>query len=442
MTEQAFNIIFIVADVVRAMLICRFLICFTGARNKPVSYLLSVLLFMAIDMLAFYAGVGGIWGDLILFVLLTGFCLFLLKRTLIPSITGALVVVVLVAVLGNIFSAVLILASDALPVQMVSVINLICIGASVAALWMLLGYISARFSFAEHSGFPYMFTLWLPLIAVFVFAEVFSWATASNIIVVDANGFGQIQSKLDVPGWWGLFLFLFALICIVVLFWSYQKFKSFYAEREQALRLEQELRWQKTALEEATVRYDSTRAFRHDLKNHLNVLNGLISEGRDVEARKYLDKIGGFIQPFSTEIQSGNLVLDILLGEKLSVARQAGICVTGRFEIGKTAIDDYDLCILIGNALDNAIQACEKVHGDDTFIDIKIVRNKGFLCLQIINSTTGYCPKVQGYGLRNMRCVVEKYNGSMETLSNASVFEWTVLLSIPLQKEGVPLQFD
>ena len=76
---------------------------------------------------------------------------------------------------------------------------------------------------------------------------------------------------------------------------------------------------QKIYIAEAQVRYKQTSSFRHDVKNHLSVLDGLLRGGRLEEGRAYLKKLRAVSESLSFPYQTGNAMVDILLGEKLGL---------------------------------------------------------------------------------------------------------------------------
>ncbi len=442
MTEQALDLLFIAVDVLRAMVICHFFIRFTGAPNKPFSYVLLGLVFLFTDLLALYTNMNTLLTYALLFVLMLLFCLLWLKRTALQSLAGALIVLVVTSVIGNILSSALLIATNFLPAREMAVINVASVAGSVIVLWALLHTIAKHFALTGKGRFPYLFTLLLPLAMIFIFSEAFAWATMGNVVTIDSEGFGHMQARLEISGWWGLLIFLFALGCMIVLFFAYQKFQSFYEKQQQAAQLQQAMEWQKTAIAEATIRYDATRAFRHDLSNHLLVLSGLLRNYQYSEAQAYLESISTFAAPLTAGALSGNPILNVLLNEKITIAKQMDIRTTCTADIGPTAIDDYDLCILVGNALDNAIKACESVAASERFINLEIARRKDFVYFSISNSKTDYVRKGQGYGLRNMQSVVQKYNGSLNVRTGHDTYEITAILSIPLQNRGVSLPND
>lgn len=112
---------------------------------------------------------------------------------------------------------------------------------------------------------------------------------------------------------------LAALLCTL---YAYQQIcRSFQAQA--ALRsLEQAAQAQKTYIAEAQTRYEQTKAFRHDIANHLSVLDGLLNSGKLDEGRAYLRELKTASASLSFPYQTGNPVVDILLSEKLGLAKE------------------------------------------------------------------------------------------------------------------------
>ena len=124
--------------------------------------------------------------------------------------------------------------------------------------------------------------------------------------------------------------------------------------------LSQAVQAQKIYIAEAQTRYKQTQAFRHDIKNHLSVLSALLNNNKLEESKAYLQKLKTVSTMLSFPCQTGNSVVDILLGEKLKMAKADGIAVEVSLLLPDTCgIDDFDLCVIFANALDNAISACQ-----------------------------------------------------------------------------------
>lgn len=200
--------------------------------------------------------------------------------------------------------------------------------------------------------------------------------------------------------------------------------------REEARSLAQAARAQRVYLAEAQARYEQTRAFRHDVKNHLSVLSGLLGGGRLEEGRAYLKSLEGISAALSFPYQTGNPVVDILLGEKLGLAEAEGIgaevslCLPAPW-----GVDDLDLCVIAANALDNAVSACRSVQGERR-IRVSGERQGDFYLLVFENSCPDGPLPPPGAGLSNIKAAAEKYRGAMLAEQKDGRFSLSVLLNI------------
>lgn len=202
--------------------------------------------------------------------------------------------------------------------------------------------------------------------------------------------------------------------------------------------LAQAVQAQRSYIAGAQARYEQTRAFRHDVKNHLSVLDGLLGGGKLEEGRAYLKKLEAASEALSFPYQTGNPVVDILLAEKLGLAREIPAEVSLLLP-EPCAIDDFDLCVLFANALDNAIRACQS-SGEPPFLRISGRRQGTFYMLAFENSCPAGPLPPAGTGLSNIRSVAEKYHGAVLTEQAEGRFSLNVLLDISLPPESISSQ--
>lgn len=194
--------------------------------------------------------------------------------------------------------------------------------------------------------------------------------------------------------------------------------------------LEQAAQAQKTYVAEARARYEKTRSFRHDVRNHFLVLDGLLGSGRIQEAKEYLKKLETTAAALSFPCQTGNPAVDVLLGEKLELAGMKGI----KWEISAIlpkdcGIDDFDWCVIFANGLDNAIAACENLAGEKRIC----IRGEGqgdFYRLEFGNTCSFGPISPAGTGLFNVKAAAEKYQGVMMTEKTENWFSLNVLLNL------------
>ena len=217
---------------------------------------------------------------------------------------------------------------------------------------------------------------------------------------------------------------LAALLCTL---YAYRHLCQGFQAQAELQSLTQAARAQRVYIAEAQARYGQTRSFRHDIKNHLSVLDGLLRSGKLAEGREYLKKLETISESLSFPCQTGNPVVDILLGEKLGLAKEIAAEVS--LVLPKPCgIDDFDLCVLFANALDNAIAACRASDGAKA---IRISgRQQGDFYMLIFENTCADAPlPPAGTGLSNIQAVAEKYHGAVLTEKSGGRFCLSVLLN-------------
>jgi sensor histidine kinase regulating citrate/malate metabolism len=173
-------------------------------------------------------------------------------------------------------------------------------------------------------------------------------------------------------------------------------------------------------------------AIRHDIKNHFVSIMGYLNDNKPHEAYAYLE----YILDDISEIESINYTeiaaLNSLLNIKFSSIRNKGIQLTHIINLPKKlSIQTQDLIIIVGNILDNAIESCEKYY-DNRFIEFVISYYSKILFIESKNCTNNAStdfihsskknPHLHGFGIKNIRRVAAKYNGSVEILCNNDVF--------------------
>lgn len=184
------------------------------------------------------------------------------------------------------------------------------------------------------------------------------------------------------------------------------------------------------------------RSIYHDLKSHLL----LLEQGATPQAQAMARDLRGQIEGYEDYLHTGNEFLDVIVSDKARKARQKGIDFNAvvHFEEGGF-IAPLDISTIFGNALDNAIEACEKLPEAERLITLKAGARHGMLIIRCENSMdaaslpeSGRTSKedafLHGFGLTNMRHAVEKYGGTMNVQPEGSVFKLHII--IPLEGSG------
>ena len=276
-------------------------------------------------------------------------------------------------------------------------------------------------AWTQDSQTPYIGLLLLP--GLFFFgAELYILQTAYSFFVPDLS--------LEDVGKHGTLFFLqitglAALLCTL---YAYRQLCRGFQAQVELQSLTQAAQAQKVYIAEARARYEQTKSFRHDIKNHLSVLDGLLKNEKLDEGREYLKKLETVSEALSFPYQTGNQVVDILLGEKLGLAKE----ITAEVSLvlpNPCGIDDFDLCVLFANVLDNAITACRAQDGAKS-IRISGKRQGDFYMLTFENTCSQEPLPPAGTGLSNIRVVAEKYHGAVLTEKTGGWFSLNVLLNV------------
>ena len=270
-----------------------------------------------------------------------------------------------------------------------------------------------------------------PYIGLLLFPGLFFFASELYILETAYSFFAPIVSLEEVGRHSTLLLLqamgLAALLCTL---YAYRQLCQGFQAQAELQSLTQAAHTQKVYITEAQARYEQTKSFRHDIKNHLSVLDGLLRSGKLEEGREYLKRLETVSASLSFPYQTGNPVVDILLGEKLGLVKEIAAEVS--LALPKPCgIDDFDLCVLFANALDNAITACRASDGAKT-IRISGKRQGDFYMLTFENTCSGGPLPPAGTGLSNIRAVAEKYHGALLTEKNGQKFYLCVLLNTSL----------
>jgi sensor histidine kinase regulating citrate/malate metabolism len=188
--------------------------------------------------------------------------------------------------------------------------------------------------------------------------------------------------------------------------------------------------------------YRQVRGWRHDYKNHIQTLKAYRSLGQNDEIDAYLNKLDEDLTNVDTIIKTGNIIIDAILNSKISLANSKEIAVNAKVAVPeKLNISEIDLCVIIGNLLDNAIEACEAItSGGEKFIRIFVGVKNTQLYIYIANTAPGrkqtkvggrFATKksgYHGYGLVRVDKTVEKYRGYVKRGSEDGAFTTEILL--------------
>lgn len=264
-------------------------------------------------------------------------------------------------------------------------------------------------------------------------AAVMAFLSSIYLFSILGTGF---ESELN-PSQLVLMIIIIFLLCFFYLCYRLNRIQN-----EQRFTARQNYFLQKN-YELVQTAYHANAELYHDMRNHFLLLQNYLTDGKIAEAQNYLEKLSGNKAILSEERWTGIEAIDYILGQKIANARQQHITVTINAEYPKDCkIEPVDLCAIMTNLLDNAIDGAEKCpEYIDKTIDITIRRIHQFILIRITNSSAA--PPVQhngrlvtdkrdkqkhGWGIKSVVSTAEKYNGTVEYNYTDFIFTVSVML--------------
>lgn len=275
----------------------------------------------------------------------------------------------------------------------------------------------------------------IPLFVIIIVFDVACWGASNGIMVRSGGNMGlyydQIFSHAEC-------LVLALLFMLAVGFYVFGM-NRIYWEQEKSSQYHLQVAVYKMLAEQ----YRQSERLRHDMKNHIIALSVLSQNKEWEKIDDYLKNMGGIVLD-AGEDMTGNKAVDALLYQKRKRAEEENIKWECDVQMPKKCyINEFDLCVLFGNILDNALEACERMQrGEYRFIKIQAKTVKKCFLLEVKNSmdrtekyTDGFSNKrnlqEHGIGLLNVRDVVHGYNGVMNTEAENGMFIISILMPFP-----------
>lgn len=237
---------------------------------------------------------------------------------------------------------------------------------------------------------------------------------------------------------------VFMILVNYIVFDVYDKLGSQLDTEKKNLVYEQQIALCNKQAAERENAYQETRRVRHDLNGYLVDLKASIQSGRFEDAEAKIDNILSHNSLYGDEVsRSGNLVIDSLINYKYSLAQKEWIEMKCYVFVPETLdFDGADLCIILGNLLDNALEAVKNLPAEKGRIELSMSQVKGSLSIVVKNPYEGKIledrngqlltnkpdKKNHGIGLDSVRRAVGRYNGELLTEYGNGMFRATVLL--------------
>lgn len=189
----------------------------------------------------------------------------------------------------------------------------------------------------------------------------------------------------------------------------------------EQLQAKKQLKMQVEHMEEMMAKQREIRRFKHDLSNQLLVLKNYLDSRNLRESRDYLATLTQSFEKTIPQIDTGNSALDTILSAKKTFAESKGIAFKMKVQVPMAlSVAPMDLCVVFGNALDNAIEACERIEHGEKRIECFLIQKDYALFCKIVNtapfgtennfSTQKDDVINHGFGLENIKTVLAKYD--------------------------------
>ncbi len=237
---------------------------------------------------------------------------------------------------------------------------------------------------------------------------------------------------------------------ILVTIISYQKMVGLQKEKERYFVEQQQVHAIQERMAEVDQFYDGIRRMKHEMKNHLTNIKGLLESGDYGSMGQYISRMDESMDAFEFSIKTGNAVTDVIVNDRQKAAEKQGIRFRSEFTYPESErYDAYDIGIIVNNLLQNALEACGEMRQGDRYIFISSRQKRKFFLIEVRNPFEGEIimdadtnlpistkekepfgrqGSMHGIGLSNVKREAEKYMGDVDIKVKKNEFSVTVML--------------
>lgn len=297
-----------------------------------------------------------------------------------------------------------------------------------------------------------IFLYLLCLICVIIWKAIFSKKTYNYNILLFSTPFVSVMIMIFIPldeviPYYGVNfpILLFASLALlnitnyVFLNISFNRAET----RHNMKQLKQQIKYQNEKYLQLSTAYKTNRSVIHDVKKHYFTIREFIKKNEYQKLDEYLNLAINDMETIYADINTGNLVIDSFVSNYKRISEHQSIKFIDSISVdpNKIPVNDYDLCIILGNILDNSMNACMSNHKFHNEINLEISVNSNDTFLIYIantfhpeNNENSLSSSLEhGYGLKNVKQIVEKYHGMLKyNISDSAddLFELTIIIPI------------
>lgn len=267
-----------------------------------------------------------------------------------------------------------------------------------------------------------------------------------SVIIV----FALITSGID-NRYVGVTISVGIILLNLIVFYICDELVGAYIRLEESALVERQLESYSNQLDVLMKSEEKVRGLRHDLKHHLNEILMMADKNKAADIKDYIRNMQMYMTNENEYVSSGNTDIDSLLNLMLNKAKSELKKVKCKVSVPcELDIQAFDWNIILGNLVDNAIRAAKE--SEEGFLYIKISYQRGILLINIKNSYHGELVKtddkyistkeydrtdpsqLHGLGIKNVKKIVEKYNGSIEIEDEDGVFDVRILMYVAVKQ--------
>lgn len=237
---------------------------------------------------------------------------------------------------------------------------------------------------------------------------------------------------------------IFSALLLFIVMAVYQKINEKQREEKENAVLEEQMESMKSHISEVEMLYGDIRALKHEMGNHITVLENLVMQNQKEETEKYFSELKECWRESASEIQTGNPVTDVILVQKKKEMQEKGIRFMCDFHYpAGTKLEAFDVSIILNNALVNAVEGV--VGCTNPCISIISYRKKNAYMIEVKNSikkkvvlneetglpdTTKKDKINHGFGLTGIRKIAQKYFGGIDVEQDRDSFLLSIMLMV------------
>ena len=319
------------------------------------------------------------------------------------------------------------------------VVELIYYGVAIVVMWLVIKLIHKVYvNKKEDISGKELILLFATLLTVMI--GYFTFNFFSNVYVEDTGSYVwniHLEYKLLLVVYQ---IVSFAAIMIAIV--TYQRIKEKQHEVNVSILLTEQIENTRQHISEVEKLYGDIRALKHDMGNHISVLENLFAKKETEEFEKYLTELKSTYSESVEGIKTGNPVTDVILTQKQKEAEEKGINFDCKFVYpSDTVINAFDVSVILNNAIENAFEGIKGCN--NPYVSVIAYRKKNAYMLEISNcikkrvevddetglpETTKKDKSNHGFGLANIRKVAQKYYGDIDISQDDNSFTLMVML--------------